>query len=289
MSLLHRQTSGSVVCASCGSLVGVRDERCFSCGRRNPGLWGFAPLLRSLGNDLGFVQLVVWGCGALYVISLLLSGGNIGFGGGNLFSILAPSLPSIFLLGMSGSAPVFSMHRWWTILSAGWLHGSLLHIVFNMMWVRDLGPAVADVYGAGRMVIIYTIAGASGFLLSSVAGAYLPPLPLLRGAQFTLGASAAIFGLLGSLVYYGRRTGSHMVRGQAVRYAVILGVMGLIMPGVDNFAHGGGFAGGYMAAMLLDPLKPERIDHIIIALICLGATAASIIVSVVTGMALFYR
>jgi membrane associated rhomboid family serine protease len=265
MSLFKRQTSGSVVCTSCGSLVGVRDETCLNCGRRNPGLWGFAPLLRSLGNDLGFVQLVMWGCGALYIGSLLLSGREIGMVGGGLFSILAPNIQSVFLLG------------------------SLLHIVFNMMWVRDLGPAVADVYGAGRMVIIYTIAGACGFLLSSFAGAHLPALPLLRGAQFTLGASAAIFGLLGALVYYGRRTGSSLVHGQAVRYAVILGVMGLIMPGVDNFAHGGGFAGGYLAARALDPLKPERIDHIVLALICLAVTAASIAASVATGIGLFLR
>ena len=72
--MFKRQTTGSVVCSSCGSLVGVRDEKCYNCGRRNPGLWGFAPLLRSLGNDLGFVPLVIWGSGALYVISLLLSG-----------------------------------------------------------------------------------------------------------------------------------------------------------------------------------------------------------------------
>ena len=48
--------------------------------------------------------------------------------------------------------------------------------------------------------------------------------------------------------------------------------MGLIVPGIDNFAHGGGFAGGYLAAMVLDPLKPERIDHIMIAIVCLVAT-----------------
>jgi rhomboid protease GluP len=286
MSIFTRQTSGSVVCTSCGSLVGVRDDKCLNCGRRNPGMWGYAPLLRSLGNDLGFVRLVIWGCGALYVISLLLSGNQIGVVGG-MFNILSPSLPSMFLLGASGAAPVFGYGRWWTVLSAGWLHGSLLHIVFNMMWVRDLGPAVADVYGAGRMVVIYTMAGACGFLLSSVAGAYFPVLPLLRGAQFTLGASAAIFGLLGALVYYGRRTGSHLVHGQAVRYALILGVMGLVMPGVDNFAHAGGFTGGFLTAMLLDPLKPERIDHILMALICLALTAASIAASVVTGVSLF--
>ena len=56
------------------------------------------------------------------------------------------------------------------MLSAGWLHGSALHILFNMMWVRQLGPATADIYGAGRMVIIYTVAGVAGFLLSSIAG-----------------------------------------------------------------------------------------------------------------------
>jgi rhomboid protease GluP len=289
MSLFKRQTSGSVVCTSCGSLVGVRDEKCLNCGRRNPGLWGFAPLLRSLGNDLGFVQLVIWGCGALYIVELLLSGREIRVFGGGLFSILAPNIQSMFLLGASGAAPVFGFGRWWTILSANWLHGSLLHVGFNMMWVRDLGPVVADVYGAGRMVIIYTLAGACGFLLSSFAGAYLPPLPLLQGARFTLGASASIFGFLGALVYYGRRTGSHLVRSEAVRYAVILGVFGLIMPGVDNFAHAGGFAGGYLTAMMLDPLKPERIDHIVLALMCLAATALAIAASVITGINLFLR
>jgi hypothetical protein len=53
--MFKRQRTGSVVCSSCGSLVGVNDDRCYSCGRRNPGLWGFAPALRAFGNDLGFV------------------------------------------------------------------------------------------------------------------------------------------------------------------------------------------------------------------------------------------
>src|SRR5688500_7586512 len=98
MPLFRRQTTGSVVCTSCGSLVGVRDDKCFNCGRRNPGLWGFASLLRSLGNDLGFVALVVWGSGALYVLSLLLSGPSLGMGGGML-GFLAPSTPISILLG----------------------------------------------------------------------------------------------------------------------------------------------------------------------------------------------
>ena len=283
--MFKRQTTGSVVCSSCGSLVGVRDEKCFNCGRRNPGLWGFAPLLRSLGNDLGFVPLVVWGSGALYVVSLLLSGGGMRMTGG-IFGFLAPESNILFLLGASGGIPVFVYERWWTVLSASWLHGSLLHIIFNMMWVRDLGPVVANMYGAGRMVIIYTVAGVSGFLLSSFAFAFLPHLPFLSGAGFTVGASASVFGFLGALVYYGRRTGSSLIRSEALRYALILGFFGLVMRGIDNFAHAGGFFGGYLAARYLDPLKAERIDHIVIAVICLAATLAAIAASFVSALTL---
>ncbi len=281
--MFKRQTTGSVVCTSCGSLVGVRDEKCFNCGRRNPGLWGFGPLLRSLGNDLGFVPLVIWGSSALYIISMLLSGSAMRMGGG-IFGFLAPDSGVLFLLGASGGVPVFNYGRWWTVLSAGWLHGSLLHIVFNMMWVRDLGPTVAEMFGPGRMVIIYTVAGVSGFLLSSAAFVFLPRLPFLSGAGFTVGASASVFGFLGALVYYGRRTGSSLTRSEAIRYAMILGFFGFVMRGVDNFAHAGGFFGGYLAARVLDPLKPERIDHVVIALICLGATVAAIAASFITGL-----
>jgi rhomboid protease GluP len=223
----------------------------------------------------------------LYILSLLLSGSSMMPYGGGL-NILLPSQMAIILLGASGGFPVFALGRWWTVISANWLHGSLLHIVFNMMWVRDLAPVVADVYGPGRMVIIYTAAGVCGFALSSVS-MFLPRLPFLSGAGLTLGASAAVFGLLGALVYYGRRTGSSLVRGEAVRYAVILGVMGLIIPGVDNFAHAGGFFGGYLAGRLLDPMKPERIDHIFVAVICLAAAVLSILASVITGLPLMTR
>jgi rhomboid protease GluP len=282
--LFKRQTSGSVVCVSCGNLVGVSDERCYTCGRWNPGLWGYAPALRRLGQDLGFVQLVVWGSAGLYLASLVASGADA-MGGMGPMSILSPNSLSLFLFGASGAMPVFGYGRWWTVISAGWLHGGILHILFNMLWVRQLGPATAELYGAGRMIVIYTVAGICGFLLSSVAGAYLGFLPFgfLRGAQLTVGASASIFGLLGGLVYYGRRTGSSMVHREALQYAVVLFVMGFIMSGVDNYAHAGGFAGGYLISKFMDPLKPERIDHLVWGLGCLVAAALSIAASLVHG------
>jgi rhomboid protease GluP len=280
---MFRQKTGSVVCASCGSLVGVNDDRCYSCGRRNPGLWGFGPVLRRFGNDLGFVALVVYGCIAMYFLSLvvtILRGENVF--GGSMFSILGPSQSAAFILGASGGLIVFDYHRWWTVLSGAWLHGGALHILFNMMWVRQLGPVVADMFGPARMVIIYTIASICGFFLSSFVGHYFP-LPFFGAPGLTLGASAPIFGLLGALVHYGRRGGSSLVRTEAMSYAVTLFVMGLIMPGVDNAAHAGGFAGGYLASVWLDPLKRERMDHFVGAALCLLATAAAVVWSIISA------
>jgi rhomboid protease GluP len=279
--MFKRQTTGSVVCVSCGYLVGVNDDTCYNCGRRNPGLWGFAPALRTLGHDLGFVPLVTGLCVIVYVASLLTTGGLAS--GGGLLGLLAPSSYSLLIFGASGVVPVFSYHRWWTVLSACWLHANLLHIAFNLLWIRQLAPAVGELYGAGRMVIIYVIAGVLGFVLSSLGGATLSflPIPFLQPAAITVGASGAIMGLMGSLVYYGRRTGSSAVGSTAWSWAIPVFIFGLIMPGIDNYAHIGGFAGGYLAGMMLDPLKPERINHILWAVICLVLSVLSVIVSVI--------
>src|SRR5512139_279238 len=275
--MLKRQTEGSVICASCGVLVGVNDDTCYSCGRRNPGLWGYGPALRRLGQDLGFVPLVMGGTISLYVLSLLLSGTAIqGF--------LSPSTEILFLLGASGALPVFEYGRWWTVLTAGWLHAGVLHVLFNVMWIRQLAPAVADLFGAGRMVIIYTVAGVTGFTVSSLAGMYLPQVPIIGGAMFSVGASAPIFGLLGALFYYGRRTGNSHAGQAGLQYALFLGVFGLIFPGVDNWAHAGGFAGGFLASLVLDPLTRERIDHMVVALICLALTIVALVASFVTAL-----
>jgi len=280
--MLGRKTSGSVVCPSCGSLVGVNDERCYTCGRANPSLWGFAPVLRRLGSDLGFVPLVVGTCSVLYALTLITSGRNLTVMGGG-FNILAPSTTALVAFGASGGYPVFVVGAWWTVLSATWLHGSLLHILFNMMWVRDIGPSTANVIGPGRTIIIYVISGVCGFLLSAFAYAYLPPLPLLRGANLTVGASASIFGLLGALVHYGRKSGSSLIHAQAKQWAVILFIFGLLMPGIDNYAHAGGFIGGFVTSAFFNPLTRERGDHLLIAAICLFMTFAAIAMSLFQG------
>jgi rhomboid protease GluP len=285
--MLRRQTSGSVVCPSCGRLVGIKDPRCASCGRLYPGMWGYSGLLRRLGTDLGFVQVVTVGCVALYVATLIADPSGIGAGG--LFGLLSPSRASLVVFGAAGPGPVLQLDRWWTLLSAGWLHGGLLHILFNVLWIRQLGPATAEVYGPARMVIIYTAASVTGFAASSLAVFAPAPFALVLGGGhplgITVGASAAIFGLLGALVHYGQR-GSSQVGRQAWGYAIVLFAFGLFLRGIDNWAHLGGFGGGWLVSRWLDPLKPERGDHLVGALVCLVLSAGAVVVSFVTGLAL---
>jgi rhomboid protease GluP len=282
VSVFQRKTTGSVVCPSCGSLVGVRDDKCYECGRANPGLWGFAPVLRQLGRDYGFAPFVIGASATLYLLAMLASGGDI-LGGGGIFGILAPNTNALLLFGASGGYPVFVEGKWWTVLSATWLHAGVLHILFNMMWVRNIGPSMVDIIGPGRTVIIYVVSGVTGFALSSFMGAYGPNLPFLSGASLTVGASASVFGLIGALMHYGRVSGSSLIREETKRFAIMGLVFGLVMPGIDNFAHGGGFLGGYLASKFFNPLTRERGDHLLIAAICLILSLAAVVLSIATG------
>ncbi|MFP4296799.1 MAG: rhomboid family intramembrane serine protease [Spirulinaceae cyanobacterium] len=282
--MLKRQTEGLVACPSCQKIVKVTDKKCPHCDRQQPAIWGYARSIRQLGPDYGFIPVVMWGCGILYITALLLDIGGIR---GSGLDLLAPSGRSLFFLGSTGSLPVYEVGRWWTVLSAGWLHGSLLHIAFNLLWIRDLAPAVARFYGGARLIIIYTAATIVGSLFSSTAGQYLDALPdVFQGATLSVGASGAIFGLFGAMVTYGQRLKNNAIAQRAWTYAIVLFVFGVIMPNVDNWGHLGGFVGGYVVTKLpsFDPLKKEGHHHLLLAIACLLATVLSIVASVVQGL-----
>ena len=79
-----------------------------------------------------------------------------------------------------------------------------------------------------------------------------------------------------------------MARSYATQSIIFVLIQGIFLGGIiNNFAHGGGFLGGYAAARMLDPLKPERVDHIAIALVCLGVSLLSVVASVLHGLRLY--
>ena len=273
-----RQPDGSIVCAECNRLVGINEERCPYCGAWRPGLFGFAPFLRSLvGARLDPIVLVTAAAVTLYALALLLEPEAI-FRASGLLSILSPGGRALYQLGMTGGV-AWQLGWWWTLLTAIYLHGGLLHIAFNVMWIRNLGPAVAEAYGPARMFVLFNIAGAAGFLLSNV----------MSGVP-TIGASGAIFGLLAALIVYGRKRGSSVMTQQLWQWAIILGIFGFIMPSVNNWAHGGGFAGGWVAAHLMgfgdEHRESTRVLLAALALIAVTAVGIGLSFFNVTGILL---
>lgn len=271
--MFERQQTGSVVCPGCGRLVGVRDERCWNCGRARPSLFGFSRLLQKIGNEAAFSTLVIGICVVIFVLELAMAPSRIGTR--SLLGFLAPDLEVAVRLGASGAFVVFDLGRWWTILSAGWLHGGLLHIGFNMYWVHQLGTAMARLYGPGRAAIIYLVSSALGFLVTSALPVFAPWMPLTNRG-WTLGASAAVFGWLGALLCYSRRSGSRLFPRQVLGIAIPLVVFGLLLPGIDNWAHVGGLAGGYLTASLYSPGKPESPAEVLAALVLLVVSVLAV-------------
>ncbi len=135
--------------------------------------------------------------------------------------------------------------EWWRLVTAGFLHGGLFHILMNSWVLFDLGAQVEELYGASRMLVIYFVSNVFGFYLSAV-----------WSAAPSVGASAALMGLIGAMIALGVRNRNAVgaaIRGTYVRWAVYIILFGLL-PGlrVDNAAHLGGLAAGFGIAYLAD-------------------------------------
>jgi rhomboid protease GluP len=277
--MFRRQKTGSVLCPSCRQLVGVNDDECLNCGRKRPGMWGMTGALRPLLQGDGLVTFLAWACGAVYLATLAADPSGIQFEG---LGLLAPSNASMQRFGASGVLPVFVFHRWWTLLSAGWLHFGILHFGLNLMSLLNLGPLTASAYGSARTVLIYVLSSVAGFAASSVGGLMFAGYGWpLAGGLWTMGASASVFGLIGAILYASKRRNNSWIRDQAVQWIVGGGLFGFAMPGIDNWAHLGGLAGGYLIGLILDPLEPERGDHTIWAVVALAVSLGAVIWSLV--------
>ncbi len=248
---------GSMICPQCGRLIGVTEEKCPFCGAWRPGMFGAAPRLQRLfGGGLDLIAPLVSVCVVLYVAALLLdlSALTRSFG---IFNFLSPGTRALYQLGMTGGV-AWREGWWWTVFTAIFLHGSLIHIFFNVMWIRDLGPAVSQAYGPARAFVIFMVGGVAGFVVSN----------LVAGSP-TVGASGSIFGLLAAMIVFARRTGSSVMKAQLWQWAIILFAMGFLMSSVNNWAHGGGFAGGWAAAQAMG-LGGERRESPAVQVLAIG-------------------
>lgn len=199
----------------------------------------------------------------------------------NPFHLLTPSDRVLVMMGATGTLPIDRLHRWWSLLSANYLHGSLLHLLFNMAALRQLAALIFDGYGPSRMIVIYTVSGIAGFAVSYIAGVVL-----------TIGASASLCGLMGAGMLLGQQIGGdggRLLFRQIGSWALGVFVFGLLIPGINNWGHGGGLACGYLLTWVLEHRRRKQESAVdrALAWVCIAATA--LILLYAAASTLFYK
>jgi len=137
------QKRKSILCPNCGKLISADELRCPYCDIRRPGSWRANNFLtRGLLDTDQLIKMIIYVNIGMYVISLLFNPLLTNFSL-NPLSFLSPDNNSLLLLGATGTIPVDKFHRWWSLLSANYLHGGILHILFNMFAFKQLAPLVS--------------------------------------------------------------------------------------------------------------------------------------------------
>ena len=278
---MTKNSRKSILCPNCSKLISADEPVCPYCGVSRPGIW-WKTLLTGKGLLSGdrIVKTIIYANVGMYFISLVMNPTRIGLST-NPFTFLSPSNSALLLLGSTGTIPIDQMHRWWTLIAANYLHGNLLHILFNMIALYQIGPLTLGEYGVGRFISIYTLSGVIGFLVSYVVG-----------VSFTLGASAAICGLIGASLYYGKSRGGSY--GQAV-YKHLIGwivgifIFGFVVAGINNWGHGGGIVGGIILGYVLgyEERKRENLIHKVLGALCVVLTVA--VLAWAVSISFYYR
>jgi membrane associated rhomboid family serine protease len=238
------------LCPACNALVGINATKCHECGANLR--FSLAALSKKFSGVFGENETPV--TSALLIANFLMFGVSwvltmqAGEGGG-MRTLWGMSGAASYRLGASLPLQMLLLdHQWWRLVTAMFLHGGLIHIGFNMMNLMQLGPALEELYGSGRYLFLYVVTGAFGFLASAFMG------------HFSVGASGALLGLIGAmLAVTTKRGGSFMreLRSRLIISVVILFAIGFSRSfGIDNAAHIGGFAVGFVMGKIYDDRQP---------------------------------
>jgi len=249
--------AASKMCRQCRALISASAATCPECGAATAdivsgGLRRWAE--QSLPFDPSVSAALISVYFLLFVVAVVQTAGMPVQGGdapGLVGAIMNLNGRVLVMLG-ANVGPLSAGPQPWRLLTAIFLHAGLIHLAFNSMALRAIGPLIDQVYGARLMFLLYLFTGVAG----NVVSLWWHGLQLLQ-----VGASGAIFGLIGVAAVYGYRrrdTMGEMLRKQMVQWAVYGVMMGFFFR-ADNAAHIGGFlAGAAAAAVLPDPKRIAR-------------------------------
>jgi rhomboid protease GluP len=242
------------LCPVCGALVGISATRCHECGANLR--FSLAAISKKLSGVFGENEAPV--TTVLLIANVLMLGVSwLSFAaageGGGLTILWGLMGEPQYRLGASFGPAIFYGNEWWRLITAMFLHAGLVHIGFNMMALMQFGPALEELYGSSRYLFLYVVTGAFGFLLSAARG------------HFSIGASGALLGLVGAtLAITSKRGGTYMreLRSRLISSVGILFVLGFSgFMAMDNFAHGGGLAAGFVIGKIFADRQPVNVTE----------------------------
>jgi len=233
----HPDRETYLSCSECGRPICTECMTPAPVGQRCPEHSGRPQGVRRMSTGMG--RTAFEGTGALVTktligINLLVylitaaQGAGINNPGGSLFE-------KWILFG-----PSVADGDWWRLITGAFLHASLIHIAFNMYFLWFVGTAVESVLGRGRFVLVYLVSGLAG---SAGALVINPNTP-------TVGASGAIFGILGAALVLERQR-NYVLGGQAMGLIVINLILSFVIANISVGGHVGGLAGGVLCTLVL--------------------------------------
>jgi rhomboid protease GluP len=256
---LRSVTGKFKMCSDCRSLVPGGDSACPECGAsltavRGPGAARF--LVNSLPATRSLTAILVTVNVAVYILMGLSAGFATPQGGGisGLFSLFGFDSYTLARFGWGYGPWVIYAGEGWRLFTPIFLHAGLIHLFFNCYVLMQVGKLLEDEFGSPRTWVVYIVSGVCGGLASN----FLRPLIMGRDVPY-VGASGAVFGLIGLAMIYGWRQGGphgNAIKRSMLTWTIYVLLFGFVM-GADNFAHIGGLLGGVGFGLVINggPMK----------------------------------
>ena len=268
LSAMSKQRS----CPACRALVDRKAKVCPFCSESIAGMGRERSIVDLVLPSQGRITIYLLTVNAVLFVMTLIASQRLREGEFQLGNLMG-NIDAYTLVRFGAKYGILiSEGEWWRLVTPVFLHGGLIHLAFNTWVLFDLGPAVEALYGRNKFLVLYVVSGIGGVVASYI----------WRPMGISIGASGALFGLIGAMIAYGyrrRSSAGDSVKNMFVKWAVYGLVFGFIVPGIDNAAHIGGMIAGIGFGWLVTDMPSVTRESIIFWKILSAAVAVLVVAS----------